>query len=47
MVWMYDTVNLSVCRSKYSKGRTLIEIITCETPGISECLEFGSYDWVT
>ena len=29
LVWIYDTVNLSVSKSKYAKGRTEIEIITC------------------
>ena len=32
--------------SRYSNGRTPIEIITGETPDISEYLDFGFYDWV-
>ena len=32
--------------SRYSKGRTLLEIITGITPDISEYVDFGFYDWV-
>ena len=32
--------------SHYAKGRTPLEIITGETPDISEYLDFGFYDWV-
>ena len=33
--------------SKYSKGRTPIEIITGNTPEITEYLDFDIYDLVT
>ena len=32
--------------SKYAEGRTPLEIITGETPDISEYLDFDFYDWV-
>jgi hypothetical protein len=32
--------------SYHSNGRTPIEIITGDTPDISEYLDFGLYDWV-
>ena len=44
---MCDTGNLSVSSSKYASGRTAIEIVTGETPDISEYLDFSFYDWVT
>ena len=31
---------------RYADGRTSIEIITGETPDISEYIDFGFYDWV-
>ena len=37
---------LSVSSSKYANGRTAIEIVTGETPDISEYLDFSFYDWV-
>ena len=46
-VWICETVNLSVFRSRYAKGQTDLEIIAGETPDISEYLDFGFYDWVT
>ena len=46
-VWIYETGNLSVSRSRYAKGRNALEIITGETPDTSEYLNFGFYDWVT
>lgn len=46
-VWISETGNLSVSSSHYAKGRTSLEIITGETPDISEYLDFGPYDWVT
>ena len=45
-VWICETGNLSVSSSKYAHGRTSLEIITGETPDISEYLDFGFYDWV-
>ena len=47
MVWICETGNLCVSSSKYVKGRTPVEIITGETPDISEYTDFGIYDWVT
>jgi hypothetical protein len=35
-----------VSSSKYANGRTPLEIITGETPDISEYLDFSFYDWV-
>jgi hypothetical protein len=32
---------------KYSDNRTAIEIITGDTPDISEYVGFGFYDWIT
>ena len=32
--------------SRYSKGRTPLEIITGDTPDLTEYLAFGFYDWV-
>ena len=39
--------NVITSSSKYARGRTPLEIITGETPDISEYLDFGFYDWVT
>ena len=33
--------------SKYSDGRVPLEIITGDTPELSEYMDFGFYDWVT
>ena len=38
--------NLTVNASRYSNGRTPLEVITGETPDISEYLDFSFYDWV-
>ena len=38
--------NITSNLSRYSKGRTPLEIITGETPDISEYLDFAFYDWV-
>ena len=45
-VWVCETENLSANLSKYAEGHTSIEIITGETPDISEYLDFEFYDWV-
>ena len=45
-LWICETGSLSVSSSHYANGRTGIEIITGETPDISEYLDFGFYDWV-
>ena len=47
MVWVCETGNLTVSSSKYANGRTPVEIITGETPDISEYTDFGIYNWVT
>ena len=47
LVWTSETVNLYVSSSPYTSGRTPLEYITVETPGISEHLDFIFYDWVT
>lgn len=47
LVWICETGNLTVSSSKYADGRTPIEMITGETPDISEYTDFGIYDWVT
>ena len=47
MVWICETGNLCVSSSKYANGRTPVEIITGETPDISEYTDFSIYDWVT
>ena len=47
ILWISETGNLSVSSSKYAKGRTSLEIITRETPDISEYTDLGFYDWVT
>ena len=46
IVWTCETGNIPVSSSKYANGRTALEIITGETPDISEYLDFGFYDWV-
>ena len=45
--YICETGNVIATGSRYAKGRTPIEIITGETPDISEYLDFGFYDWVT
>ena len=47
MVWVCETGNLTVSSSKYANGCTPVEIITGETPDISEYTDFSIYDWVT
>ena len=44
--WVCEVDNLCANLSKYAEGRTPIEIITGETPDISEYLDFEFYDWV-
>ena len=46
IIWICETANLTVSSSRYAGGRTPIEIITGETPDISEYVDFGFYDWV-
>ena len=44
--WICETENICANLSKYAKGRTPLEIITGDTPDISEYLDFEFYDWV-
>lgn len=44
--YISETQCFTVNSSKYSNQRTPMEIITGETPDISEYLDFGFYDWV-
>ena len=41
-----ETSNVTANLSRYSKGRVPLEMITGETPDISEYLDFAFYDWV-
>jgi hypothetical protein len=41
-----EGVQRTTSSSRYANGRTPIEIITGETPDLSEYLDFGFYDWV-
>ena len=47
ITWIAETGNLAVSSSRYANGRTGIEIITGDTPDISEYIDFSFYDWVT
>ena len=44
--WVCEVLQRTVSSSRYADGRTPLEIITGETPDISEYLDFGFYDWV-
>jgi hypothetical protein len=44
--WTCDIMQRTVSSSMYANGRTPIELLTGETPDISEFLDFGFYDWV-
>ena len=44
--WICELKNICANMSKYANGCTPFEIITGETPDISECLDFEFYDWV-
>lgn len=46
MTWLCEISNVTANYSRYSNGRTPLEIITGETPDISEYMDFGFYDWV-
>ena len=37
---------MTALSSRYVEGRTALEILTGETPDITEYLDFGLYDWV-
>ena len=45
--YICETSCLTINSSRYSKGRVPLEIITGETPDISEYLDFGFYGWIT
>jgi hypothetical protein len=45
-VWVCEAENVCANLSKYAVGRMPIEIITGDTPDISEYLDFKFYDWV-
>jgi hypothetical protein len=45
-IWVCETDNICANMSKYAEGRTPLEIITGETPDISEYMDFDFYDWV-
>jgi hypothetical protein len=45
-IWICEIDNVCANMSKYAEGRTPLEIITGETPDISEYLDFEFYDWV-
>lgn len=44
--WASEIGNLTVSSSRYANGRTPLEVITGDTPDISEYLDFGFYDFV-
>ena len=44
--YVSETGNLMVNSSRYSAGRTPLEIVTGETPDLSEYMDFGFYDWI-
>eukprot|EP00978_Attheya_sp_CCMP212_P032215 scaffold124537_cov30-Attheya_sp.AAC.1 len=44
--WVCETGNITANSSRYSKGRTPLEVITGCTPEITEYLDFGFYNWV-
>ena len=45
--YVCEMANLTVNSSRYSDGRTPLEIIIGETQDLSKYLDFGFYDWVT
>ena len=45
LIWVCETGNLAASSTKYAGGRTPTELISGETPDISEYLDFGFYDW--
>ena len=45
--YVSEISNVIVTGSRYSKGQTPIEIITGNTPEITEYLDFSLYDYVT
>ena len=45
--WFFETGTIVSTSSKYSYGRTALELVTGETLDIIEYLYFSFYDWVT
>jgi len=45
--WVCETGNVISSSSRYAHARTSLEILTGETPNITEYLDFGLYNWVT
>ena len=46
IVWVCETMPLTANSSFQLKGRTPLELVTGETPDISEYLDFSFYDWI-
>ena len=46
IAWVTEIMQRTANSSIHSQGRTPLEIITGDTPDISEYLDFGIYDWV-
>jgi Reverse transcriptase (RNA-dependent DNA polymerase) len=44
--WVCETDNVCANMSRHADGRTPLEVITGETPDISEYMDFDFYDWV-
>jgi hypothetical protein len=44
--WVCETENVCANLSRHSEGRTPVEILTGETPDITEYLDFDFYDWI-
>ena len=44
--WVCETCNVTVSSSRYANDRLPIEIITGDTPYITELLDFAPYNWV-
>ena len=44
ILWVCETGNVTTSSSRYAKGRTTLEILTGETPDITEYIDFGLYD---
>ena len=47
ITYVCKTGNLTVNSSRYSNGRSPLEIVPVETPDVFGNLDFGFYDWVT
>jgi hypothetical protein len=45
-VWVCETKKICANLLKYVEGRTPLEIVTGETPDISEYLDFEFYNWI-